>query len=109
MVDLNLWLGNVIEHEGLVRVPIYKTDSLFELTFEDQYVVNEVVRLECLNAAIECFAFEKAIGLSLHDVTHGLELVSVLIAIEHFSDIRICEWHPADYTFDEVVRICLFE
>ena len=109
MVDLDLRLGNVIKNEDLVWMAIDKTDSLFELTFEDQHVVNEALRLECLNAAIKCFAVEEAIGLTLHDVTHGFEFVCALIAIEHFSDICICEWHPADYTFDEVVRVGLFE
>ena len=99
----------MIKHEDLVRVAIDQTDSLFELTFEDQHVVNEALHFECLNAAIKCFAVEEAIGLALHDVTHGLELVFALIAVEHFSDICICEWYPADYTFDEVARVGLFE
>ena len=51
-----LRLGNVIEHEFLVRVTVNESNSFCELMFEYKDIVNLIICLKRINSVIKCLA-----------------------------------------------------
>jgi molybdopterin converting factor small subunit len=69
----DFWLGDVVEDELLVRVPVYKADGFFELALEDEDVVDEAGFGEGADASVEIGIAEKAGGFGLDYVAEAYE------------------------------------
>ena len=97
----NARLGDVIDHEGLIRMAIHKLDGLRQVLVEDEDVVEQVVLLKTSNALIEGVAQDEVIvGLVVHHVAHALELLVSSKALEVGLASVLAQRHPTDHAPD---------
>jgi hypothetical protein len=94
----------VVEDEDLFGVLVDELDRRFQVLFEDQNVVAEIVFRELFDAFVEGGAEDEVVvGFVLDDVADALELLVFGEAFEVLVAVLVAEVDPADDAFEEVV------
>ena len=102
-------LGDVVEHETELRMPVHQRDGRGHLRRFHQQVVAEAVRGDSGEAGVERGVRHIGVGLALQNVAHALELFFHAQLIEQRADLRVGQWHPADDALDEGVPLRVLE
>ncbi len=104
LTSADIGLGDVIEHERLIRQTPGEFDGGRKLARINKDVVGEPEFGELRDAANEIFACEELIvGFGLRDVSKSAELWESRKLFQTLAKIGRAEIHPADHAFDEIV------
>ena len=98
-------LGDVIDDERLLRVPIDERDRLRQVLREDQHVVDQAVPAQPGDAAVDVVTQQVVVvGLVVDDVADAAEPAIGAQPRQRVLEIRGDERHPADDAGDALGR-----